>query len=158
MGFLAGDDATAELINRACGGYEQGKWTISADLALGTPTLINNWTPYSGTSGQINSGISVAAGVFTVGIGGEYLIELALRLSATAAGGHYCFIAGSGTTQTWTKSSDPGGSLNISCAVSMKLPAAGNFRCYGYSSPGANATREGASDLVSGVSVYRLGN
>ncbi|RSD26343.1 hypothetical protein [Amycolatopsis eburnea] len=157
MGFLAGDDAVADLINRACGGYEQGKWTINADLALGTPTLINNWVPYIGTSGQVNSGISVAAGVFTVGVGGEYFISLSVRHSATAAGGHYCFIAGSGTTQTWSKSSETG-ALNTSCAVSMKIPAGGNFRCYGYSSPGSNATREGASDLVTGVAVYRLGN
>lgn len=157
MAFLAGDDLAAEALNRAVGGYEQGKWTISADLAIGTPTLINNWVPYTGTPGQIISGISVAAGVFTVGIGGEYLISLGTRHNGVASGGHYCFITGSGVNPIWSKSSESG-TVNCSCAVSMKIAAGGTFRCYAYSSPGTNVTRENGVDLVTGVSVYRLGN
>lgn len=138
------------------GGYEKGVWTIAADLAIGTPTLINNWTPYAGAT---NLGITVNAGVFTVGVGGEYLIALSMRFSSATAD-RYCFIAGSGTTQTWAKSSTPlsATGLNVSCAVPIPIAAGGQFRCYGYSGSASNATHEAGGDLITGVSVYRLGN
>jgi hypothetical protein len=156
MTFLAGDDATADALNRMCPGYEQGEWTISADLALGTPTLITNWTPYTGAT---VSGISVAAGVFTVGVGGLYTTTLGVRFSASTAD-RYCFIAGTGTTQTWIKSSTPSSAsgLNTSCAITKRVPAGGTIRCYAYSGAAANATHESAGDLVTGVTIYRLGN
>lgn len=154
MGFLAGETLTAAKLNAAVPGLEQGEWTIAADLAIGTPTLINNWTPYPGATVD---GITVVAGVFTVGIGGEYNIGLATRFSATAAGGHYCFIAGAGANPIWTKSSEAG-TVNTSCSITKRIPAGGTFRCYAYSSPGSNVTKENGADLVTGVTAYRLGN
>lgn len=156
MPFLAGDDATADAFNRACPGYEQGEWTISADLAIGTPTLITNWTPYSGATIQ---GIAVASGVFTVGVGGLYSIDLAIRFSAATAD-RYCFIQGATTGFAWTKSSTAQAAtgLNVSCGIRKRLPAGATIRCYGYSGVGSNATHEQASDLITGVTIYRLGN
>lgn len=156
MAALAGDDLAADALNRMVPGYEQGEWTIAADLAIGTPTLINNWTPYAGATIQ---GIALAAGVFTVGIGGQYLISLACRFSAATAD-RYCFIQGASTGFTWTKSSTPQGAtgLNVSCAVNKRIPAGGTIRCFAYSGVGSNVTHEAASDLVTGVTIYRLGN
>lgn len=156
MAFLAGDDATADAINRMCPGYEQGEWTIAADLAIGTPTLINNWTPYTGATVQ---GIAVASGVFTVGVGGLYTISLSCRFTASTAD-RYCFISGSGVTPVWIKSSTAQAAtgLNTACAVTKRVAAGGTIRCYAYSGAAANVTHEAAGDLVTGVTIYRLGN
>lgn len=156
MAVLAGDDLAADALNRMVPGYEQGEWTIAADLAIGTPTLINNWTPYAGATIQ---GIALAAGVFTVGIGGQYLISLACRFSAANAD-RYCFIQGAAAGFTWTKSSTAQAAtgLNVSCAINKRIPAGGTIRCFAYSGVGSNVTHESASDLVTGVTIYRLGN
>ncbi|WP_410676644.1 hypothetical protein [Amycolatopsis sp. cmx-4-68] len=154
---LAGDDATADAFNRACPGYEQGEWTTNTpDLAIGTPTLINNWIPFTGATIQ---GIAYSAGVFTVGVGGEYTISLACRFTASTAD-RYCFISGSGASPVWTKSSTAQAAtgLNTSCAITKRIPAGGTIRCYAYSGAAANVTHEAAGDLVTGVTIYRLGN
>lgn len=160
MAFLAGDDATADAINRMCPGYEQGEWTLPAspagDVAIGTPTLINNWTPYAGATIQ---GIAVAAGVFTVGVGGIYTVTLSVRFTAATAD-RYCFISGSGVAPIWVKSSTPSSAsgLNVSCSITKRIAAGGTLRCYAYSGAASNATHEANGDLVTGVTIYRQGN
>ncbi len=153
MAFLAGQDLTAEMLNDITPGIEQGEWTIAANLPLATPTLINNWTPFPGA---IVDGIVHNAGVFTVTRGGIYDITLSIRFSATAAGGHYCFITGV-PTEIWVKSAETG-VVNASCAIAGKrIQAGGTIRGYGYSSPGSSAIHESGADLVTGITIYRKG-
>lgn len=151
--WAAGQKIRASNLNAITAGNEQGEWTIAANLAIGTPTLINNWTGFTGAT---LAGISHSAGVFTVTDGGIYLISLSARFSATAAGGHYVFIAGTSATDTWFKSSETG---VVNCGVSgaKRIAAGGAIRCYAYSSPGSNVIHEAATDLVTGVTIYRLG-
>lgn len=153
--WVAGDDLTAVDLNKACGGYEKGEWTISANLALGTPTLINNWIPFTGAT---IAGISHSAGVFTVGVGGTYAISFGWRSSAATAD-RYAFIVGTGTTDVWNKNSVSSAASGLNCAVSVEkqIAAGGTIRCYAYSGAAANAIHETASDLVTGVTIYRLG-
>jgi hypothetical protein len=133
-------------------GIEQGEWTISANLAIGTPTLINNWTPFSGAT---IAGISHSAGVFTVPLGGVYLCALSMRFS-NATADKYCFIAGTGTTDTWWKSGQSA-AANISVAGPKRIAAGGAVRFYGYAGSASNAIHENAADLVTGCAIYRLG-
>jgi hypothetical protein len=150
--WSAGQKIRASDLNTITPGNEQGEWTIAANLAIGTPTLINNWSAWSGAT---IAGISHSSGVFTVTDGGIYTISLSIRFSATAAGGHYCFITGV-STEIWAKSSETG-TTNVACTATKRIAAGGTIRCYGYSSPGSNAVHEQAGDLVTGVTIYRLG-
>ncbi|UUV34374.1 hypothetical protein NQK81_13265 [Amycolatopsis roodepoortensis] len=153
MPFLAGQDLTAEALNNITPGIEQGEWTIAANKPIGTPTLIDNWTPFPGA--QI-AGITHSAGVFTVTRGGIYDISLGVRFSGTASGGHYCFITGV-PTEIWIKSSETG-VVNVSCSISGKrIPAGGTIRGYAYSAPGTDAIHEQGADLVTGITIYRKG-
>lgn len=153
MVFLAGQDLTAELLNDITPGIEQGEWTIAANKAIATPTLIDNWVPFAGAT---IAGISHSAGVFTVTRGGVYDISLGVRFSAAAAGGHYCFIAGV-PTEIWIKSAETG-VVNVSCSIAGKrIPAGGTIRGYAYSSPGSDAIHENGADLVTGITIYRKG-
>ena len=153
--WAAGQKIRASDLNNITAGNEQGEWTISADLGIGTPTLINNWTPFSGAT---VSGISVSAGVFTVTAGGIYVISLSCRFSAATAD-RYCFISGSAVTPVWAKSSTASSAsgLNVSCAVTKRIAAGGTLRCYAYSGAASNVTHESAGDLTTGVTIYRLG-
>lgn len=155
MTFLAGQKVRASDLNAITFGMEQGGWTISANLAISTPTLINNWVQFSG---ETIVGISHSSGVFTVTQGGLYNINLSIRFSASTAD-RYCFIAGTGTTDTWAKSSVSSGAtgLNVSCSVTKRIAAGGNIRMYGYTGAAANAVHESAGDLVTGCTIYYAG-
>lgn len=156
--FFAGQKLRASDLNNITPGYEQGEWTILANLAIGTPTLINNWTPWVGTNPATISGISHSSGVFTVTLGGIYLISFGWRSSAATAD-RYAFIAGSGTSDVWFKNSTPSSASGVNVGVSgaKRIAAGGTFRCYAYSGAAANAVHESGTDLVTGVTAYRLG-
>jgi hypothetical protein len=133
-------------------GVEEGEWTISANLAIGTPTLINNWTQFPGSN---VAGIAHAAGVFTVTLGGVYFASLSCRFS-NATADKYCFIAGTGTTDTWWKSGQ-NAAANISVAGPKRVSAGGTIRFYAYAGSASNVIHENAADLVTGCAIYRLG-
>ncbi|MGW4525195.1 hypothetical protein [Amycolatopsis sp. NPDC004378] len=157
--WAAGQKIRADDLNNITPGSEQGEWTISANLAIGTGTLINNWTPWIGSNPATIDGISHSAGVFTVTRGGIYLISLAVRFVSSTTD-RYCMITGSGgLTDQWAKSSTPSaaGGLNVSCSVPKRIAAGGTFRCYAFVTTTTNATHESGSDLVTGVTAYRLG-
>lgn len=156
MAFYAGQKLRASDLNNITPGYEQGEWTILANLGLGTPTLINNWTPYVGTNPATIAGISHSSGVFTVTLGGIYNINLSIRYSA-GSGDKYCFINGTGSSDIWAKDSISGTIVNASCSVSKRLLAGATIRMYGYSSAGGNAIHESGAELVTGCSIYRIG-
>jgi hypothetical protein len=141
----------AELDNITVG-IEEGEWTIAANLAISTPTLINNWTPFPGAN---ITGISHAAGVFTVTEGGVYLPSLSVRFS-NATADKYCFIAGTGTGDTWWKSGQSA-AANASVCGPKRIAAGGEIRFYAYAGSASNAIHESAADLVTGCAIYRLG-
>jgi hypothetical protein len=152
MVFRIRQKLTAALLDNITAGYEQGEWTIAANLAIGTPTLINNWTAYAGAT---VTGISHAAGVFTVTEGGIYAISLSVRFS-NATNDKYAFIAGTSSLDTWFKNSS-NGSANVGVTGVKRVAAGGAIRCYAYSGTASNAIHEQASDLTTGVTIYRLG-
>ncbi len=156
--WAAGQKIRASDLNNITPGTEQGEWTISANLAIGTPTLINNWTPWTGANPATVAGISHSSGVCTVTLGGLYNINLAVRFSSATAD-RYCFIVGSGTSDVWSKSSTASAAtgLNVSCSVTKRIAAGGAIRCYAYSGSSSNAVHEAGTDLVTGVTIYRLG-
>ncbi|UOZ10551.1 hypothetical protein [Amycolatopsis sp. WQ 127309] len=158
MAFFAGQKLRASDLNNITFGAEQGEWTILANLALSTPTLINNWTPYVGTNPATISGISHSSGVFTVTRGGIYVTSLAIRYSATTAD-RYCFIAGTGSSDIWAKSSTPSAAsgINTSCAVTKRIAAGGTIRMYGYAGSATNAIHESGAELVTGCTIYYAG-
>lgn len=152
MAFRVRQKLTAALLNNITPGIEQGEWTIAANLAIGTPTLINNWTAFSG--GTID-GITHSAGVFTCPLGGSYLISLSVRFS-NATNDKYAFIAGTSALDTWFKNST-NGSANVGVTGAKRVAAGGQIRCYAYSGTASNAVHEQAADLTTGVTIYRLG-
>jgi hypothetical protein len=158
VAFTAGQKLRASDLNNITPGYEQGEWTILANLAIGTPTLINNWTPYVGVNAATIAGISHSSGVFTVTLGGIYACSLGIRFSAATAD-RYCFIAGTGSSDIWIKSSTASAAtgLNVSCAVTKRLAAGAAIRMYGYSGAASNAIHESGAELVTGCTIYRLG-
>lgn len=156
MAFTAGQRLTAAMLNDITVGSEQGEWTIAANLLIGAPSLINNWVPFTGA---VIKGITHSAGVFTVGpAGGLYTVSLACRFTAATAD-RYCFVVGTGTTDTWTKSSvgSSATGLNTSVAITKRVPPNGQIRCYAYAGVASSVTHETASDLVTGVTIVREG-
>lgn len=150
--WAAGQKIRASDLNAITAGNEQGEWTIAANLAIGTPTLINNWTAFSGAT---VAGISHSSGVFTVTAGGIYAIAFSWR-GSTATGDQYAFIAGTGTGDTWFKNSN-GATPNTAVAGTKRIAAGGAIRCYAYASSAKNAIHEAVGDLCTGVTIYRLG-
>lgn len=150
--WTAGQKIRASDLNAITAGNEQGEWTISASLAIGTPTLINNWTPFTGAT---IAGISHSSGVFTVTAGGIYTIAFSVRFSTVTAD-MYTFIAGTGTGDTWFKNSQTG-AANCGVSGTKRIAAGGTIRCYAYAGSAKNAIHEAVGDLCTGVSIYRLG-
>lgn len=118
---------------------------IAADLGVATPTLITNMT----TVNKALVGISHAAGVFTVLIGGWWDITFSARFSL-GTGDKYAFIAGSGVTPIWGKDST-NAEANTQATCSKYLAAGATFRCYAYSTTGGNVTHESVGDDITGM-------
>lgn len=160
MSFYAGQKLRASDLNNITPGYEQGEWTILANLTITTPTLINNWTPYVGTNPATIAGISHSSGVFTVTLGGIYAVALSCRMGGGATTDRYCFIAGTGSSDIWFKSSTPvsASGVNVSCAGTKRLLAGATIRMYAYAGTATtNVTHESGSELTTGCTIYRLG-
>lgn len=156
MAFTAGQIVRASDLNNITPGYEQGEWTISANLAIGTPTLINNWTPWVGAYPATIAGISHSSGEFTVTLGGLYAIAFGWR-GSTVTADTYAFITGAGGgSDVWFKNSQTG-AANVGVSGTKRIPAGGKIRCYAYAGSAKNAVHESATDLVTGVTIYRLG-
>lgn len=131
-----------------------GEWTISAPLAIGTPTLINNWTPFGGITPV---GISHSAGTFTLTNGGVWDISLSCRWS-NATADKYCFITGAAAlTPILYKSASSTVANTGSAAGPHRFAAGGQFRCYGYAGSASNVDHENVNDLVTGVTAYWRG-
>lgn len=133
-----------------------GEWTLGANLNIGTPTLINNWTAV-GTP----SGITHSAGTFTVATAGVYAISFGWRCSASVSGGIYAFVstssASSGAGTILFKNSTVS-SANVGVSGLHRFSAGGTFFCYAYSATASQAVHETTGDLVTGVTAYRVGN
>lgn len=157
MAFTAGQKLRASDLNNITFGIEQGEWTILANLTVTTPTLINNWTPYTGAT---VSGISHSSGVFTVTRGGIYNIALSCRFGGGATTDRYAFIAGTGSSDIWFKSSTPvsASGVNCSAAGSKRIAAGGTIRMYAYAGTATtNVTHESGAELVTGCTIYYAG-
>lgn len=160
MAFTAGQKIRASDLNNITFGYEQGEWTILANLTVTTPTLINNWTPWVGTNPATIAGISHSSGVFTVTLGGIYAIALSCRFGGGTNTDRYCFIAGTSASDVWFKSSTPTAvsGVNTSCAGTKRLAAGATIRMYAYAGTAiTNVTHESGTDLVTGCTIYRAG-
>jgi hypothetical protein len=155
MAFYSGQKLRASDLNNITPGYEQGEWTILANLAIGTPTLISNWTPYVGTNPATIAGISHSSGVFTVGLGGLYACAFSWR-GSTATADMYAFICGTGSSDIWFKNSQTG-AANVGVAGTKRLLAGAAIRFYAYAGSAKNAIHESGSELSTGCSIYRLG-
>lgn len=155
MSFTAGQKVRASDLNNITPGIEQGEWTILANLALGTPTLINNWTPWVGTNPAIIAGISHSSGVFTVTLGGIYMCAVSAR-GSTATADMYAFIAGASASDVWYKDSQSG-AANVAASGPKRIAAGGTVRFYIYAGSAKNAIHESGTDMVTSCSIYRLG-
>jgi hypothetical protein len=124
---------------------------IAADLAVSTPTLITNMTAVN----KALVGLTHAAGVFTVQIGGWWNLTFSARFS-NGTGDKYAFIVGTGTNDVWGKDST-NTEANTQATCSKYLAAGAQFRCYVYSTSGGNVTHESAGDDITGLQAAWMG-
>lgn len=150
MAFATGQELNAADLDDITSGIEGGEWTIAANLAIGTPTLINNWTAVGSVAG-----ITHSSGVFTCPRGGLYAVSFSVRFS-NATNDKYVFVAGTSALDTWFKNA-AGSVANCGVSGTKRISAGGAIRCYAYSGTASNAVHENATDLVTGVTIYRLG-
>lgn len=128
-----------------------GDVEIAADLAIGTPTLVTNMTVVN----KALVGLSHAAGVFTVQLGGWWNLTFSCRYSS-GTGNKYAFIVGTGTTNVWGKDSTAS-NVNTQATASKYLAAGAQFRCYAYSDSGGNVTHESGGDDITGLQAAWMG-
>lgn len=136
--------------------FDGGDYTISGALAIGTPTLINNWITWSG--GVTPVGISHSSGTFTVTKAGLWDIRMSCRFS-NATADKYCFLVPASATTPIKAKSAAGSVANVGTASMLhRFAASGTFRAYAYAGSASNVINETAGDMVTGIQAYRIGN
>jgi hypothetical protein len=152
LGTWSGGTAISRIAALESNNAIGGEWLISGSLAIGTPTLINNWVARSGIT---PNGVSHSAGVFTSTFNFVYTIAFGWR-GSTATADTYAYIAGTGATgDVWFKNSQSG-AANVGTSGSRRVGAGGNIRLYAYAGSAKNAVMETVGDSVTGVTIYKI--
>lgn len=130
-----------------------GEWTLTANLIIGTPTLITTWTAVGTPAGISNSG-----GQFTVTQAGVYTISLGIRFTNATADKYAYITTTNSATGTVIGKNSTSGSANVGVSITHRFAAGATFFCWGYAGVSSSATHETGGDLVTGVTAYRVGN
>lgn len=156
-------DARTTLVEAAVGGgtgevpRKGGEFSFGSNtqvIPADTPTLLTQWAAV-GTP----DGVSHSSGVFTLTEGGLYSIAASMRTSFLgSAFDKYIFIAGTSSADTWFKNAAGGQVFNLSVPGLKRVPAGQEVRIYVYVTSSVTITREAATDFVTGVSIYKVGN
>lgn len=134
-----------------------GEWSFGAStqaLPANVSTLLTAW----GAVGT-PSGVSHSGGVFTMTEAGLYVISASYRTAfVNTAFDKYIFIAGTGTSDTWFKNACGGQVFNCGVSGVKRVAAGAQCRIYAYSTTATTLQRETAGDLVTGITIYKIGN
>jgi hypothetical protein len=138
-----------------------GEWYMAtSQTGIAQGTLLTAWTA-NGTP----SGVAHSAGTFTVTDAGLYVIVANVRF-ITGDPSRYVMITGngatgSGTGDTWGKGS-ANNTANVSVTAMRRLTAGAGIKVWAYvgTSTGSvgRETTTGTADLITGISVYKVGN
>lgn len=139
-----------------------GEWYMATSQnPINQGTLLTAWTA-NGTP----SGVTHSAGTFTVTDAGLYVITANVRFTSGINTGttQWIMLTGNsasagGVGDTWAKDASGGIASNLSCVAMRRLPAASGIKLWAYcSTSGATVGRESATDVITGISIYKVGN